>query len=112
VPSRLLALLLLASLPACADARSASDEATCTTEADCAKLYRAALANLNGCAAERMRAGYVGPGSPPPPVCDNLKAEAERWALALNRLRGRKEREAAEEQGGGFEVPPLPPTTR
>jgi hypothetical protein len=104
----LAAMAVLATGAGCAETRTASDETTCSTEADCARLYRVALANLNGCVGERLRAGYVGPGAPPPPQCDLLRAEAERWAAALNRIRGRKEQESNEEKGGGFEVPPLP----
>jgi hypothetical protein len=100
---------VLASLAACAEAHTAGDETACSTEAECTRLYRVSLERLQACLGERRRAGYVGPGSAPPPACEVLKADHERWAAALTRLRGRKQQEAAEEQTGGFEVPPLPP---
>ncbi len=108
MPRRLLALLMLVVAPACGALRTASDEPTCATETECVKLYREARTHYDACMSERARAGYAGPGSPQPPICDAMRADSERWAAAVNRFRIRKEREPAEERGEGYEVPALP----
>jgi hypothetical protein len=106
---RLLAILILAGPLACGDPRPPNDEATCATESACVTLYREALARYQACMSEQVRAGYVGPGSPRPPTCDAMRADSERWAATVSRFRSRKQQEGAEEQGGGYEVLPLPP---
>jgi hypothetical protein len=111
VPLRLSALLLLVTLASCAEPRVANDEPVCTSVAECTGLYRASLVRLRACVEERRRAGYVSPGGAVPPTCDAQKAESERWASAVNRLRRQKQQEVVEEQGGGYEVPPLPSTS-
>jgi hypothetical protein len=106
---RLLAILILTGPLACGDPRTPNDETTCATESACVTLYRAALARYSACMSEQARAGYVGSGSPQPPSCNAMRADSERWAVAVSRFRSRKQQEGAEEQGGGYEVPSLPP---
>jgi hypothetical protein len=106
---RLSALLLLVLLPACVEPRVGGDDPACSTEADCTKLYRASVRRLRICVEEHKRAGYVSPGGAPAPQnCDGVRAETERLADTVSRLRGRKQSEGVEQQGGGFEVPPIP----
>ncbi len=104
----LFALLLLVGPFGCAEPRVPGEAVNCNGEAECSGLYRGAQERLQGCLAEQKRAGYRGLGSVPPPSCDILRAEANELRNALARIRGRKDRETVEEQGGGFEVPPLP----
>jgi hypothetical protein len=104
---RILLLLFCVMSFGCASPRAASDEGSCDTLEECTKLYRASLARLQACLAERRRAGYVGPGGAVPPECDGIRTENERWAHSVNRFHAKKQ-EGGDGQEGGFEVPPLP----
>ena len=108
MPRRLLTLLILAGAPACTDPHTPNDEALCPTEPACVTRYRESLARYNSCMSDRGRAGYAGPGGPQPPVCEPIRNETEQYAAAVKRFRSRKHQESAEEEGGGYEVPPLP----
>jgi hypothetical protein len=106
---RLLVLLLPVMLSACADARAPGDVPACTSEAECAKLYRASQLRLQQCLRENV-AARGNPNLPVPPECDAMYAEMTGLLSALRRFRDPHDHGAGDGQGG-FEVQPLPSAT-
>ncbi len=71
--------------------------------------YHDAMVRLQVCLAE-TRQRPPGPGSPPPPSCDNLRAEVDTWATVVSRARVKHD-PSIEDRGKSFDVPALPPAS-
>jgi hypothetical protein len=99
-------LVTLLVTAGCAEPRTPGD---CAGEPDCVAGYRDAMVRLQVCIAEGHH-GSPGPGSPPPPSCDKLRAEVDSWAAVVSRTRVKRD-PSIEERGKSFDVPALPPSS-